>query len=242
MRLGSAFIFMLAALAAGCAPGSGGNASGNGAEAASAPTVSASLAGSACVLRWNGEVASAEAITARAVEVMQQAIAAAGGLASVTEDNMPFARIEAAPDTPYACFGTAIDALRRAGFAKAELPAPQRGVGGAGMRAAIILGAFSGTPPQVTVTLGADGRIEWNGENVDLAVLRQRARGLEQDHAPSEAPPPPPPGAAGSVPPPVEVLPPPGALALAPAAELKFVDFAAAVQAIFEGGVSPILP
>jgi hypothetical protein len=246
MRFGSGFIFMLAALAPGCAPG-GGNASGNGANAVSAPTVSAALAGGACVLRWDGELANAEAITRRGVAVIEQAIAAAGGISRITEENMPVARFEATPDTPYSCFGPALMALKASGFAMAELPAPQHGVGGAGRPAQLALGNLVGTPPGVTLALGAGGRISWNDEPMELAALRSRISGgggrMTQfgETRPREEPPPGPPGASDE-PDLVEERPPPGAFALAPEPDLTFAEFLAAVQAVFEGGEIAMIP
>lgn len=246
MRFTSALGLMLAGLAAGCAPG-GGNASGNEANAVSAPTVSAALAGGACVLRWDGELANAEAITRRGVAVLERAIAAVGGIANITEENMPVARFEATPDTPYSCFGPALMALKASGFAMAELPAPQHGVGGAGRPAQLGLVNLDETPPGVTLALGAGGRISWNDEPMELAALRSRVSGgggrVTQfgETRPREEPAPGPPGASG-VPEMVEERPPPGAFALAPEPDLSFAEFLAVVQAVFEGGEIATLP
>jgi len=49
------------------------------------------------------------------------------------------------------------------------------------------------------------------------------------------------PGASDG-PPPVEMRPPPGAFALAPTPDLSFAEFAAAAQAVFEGGEIAMLP
>ena len=246
MRFGSTLTLALAALTAGCGPVSFGNAGGNDAAAPrEAPAVSAALANGACTLRWDGEAADAEAIARRGIAVLERAIAAAGGASAMTEETIPVVRFEATPDTPYACFGPALDALKRAGFPIIELPAPH-GVGGPGRPAQLALGNLVGDPPQVTLAIGADGRLSWNEEPMDLAALRARVRSGGGrmtpfgESRPMEEPPPSP--GTSDMPPPVEERPPAGTFALAPAPDLSFAEFLAVVQAVFEGGEVPMLP
>ena len=234
MRFGPALALILAGLTLACSPRSGPDNSAKPADAAG-PIVSAEGgANGACTLRWNGEAASAEAVTTRGVALVQEAIAAAGGIASLTEEDMPTARIEADADTPYACFGQALTALRRAGFPNAELPAQ-----GGARPAKVALASFSSMPSEVTVTLGAGERFRWNDEAVDLAGLGTRARQLDRGGAPPEERPPSPSGAAA--PPPVVRLAT-GDILLAPAPDLNFASFAAAVRVLVDRGVEPVLP
>jgi hypothetical protein len=249
MRFGSTLTLTiaLAALTASCGPIGFGNASGNETAAArEGPAVSATLANGACTLRWDGAAVDADEITRRSMAVMERAIADAGGIARMTEDTIPVARFEATPDTPYACFGPALMALKAGALSIVELPAPH-GVGGAGRPAQLALGNLVGDPPQVTLALGAGGRLSWNDEPIELAALRSRVRGGGGrmtpfgESRPMEEPPPGLPGAS-AVPEPVEERPPPGTFALAPAPDLSFAEFLAVVQAVFEGGEIAMIP
>jgi hypothetical protein len=186
MRGGSILVLMLAAAGAACRPAASGNESaGTAATRPAGPAATIALAsagGADCAARWNGEAATQAAITERSDRLLEQAIRAIGGIAALTEENMPFVRVEAPTAMAYACVGTTLRALQTAGFASVVL----RPAGGAGedARADFFLDtAPSSGPARANMTIAADG-LTWNGTPTDLkgirANLRLVTRGLEE--------------------------------------------------------------
>jgi biopolymer transport protein ExbD len=69
-----------------------------------------------CEVYWDLTPVDAEELYRRAFEHLENQIAAVGGIANVTEDNLPEAHIRGDVNTPYRCIGGAIYAMQRAGY------------------------------------------------------------------------------------------------------------------------------
>ncbi|MCM8556456.1 ExbD/TolR family protein [Sphingomicrobium sediminis] len=74
--------------------------------------------GGTCEVYWDVTPVTSEELLERAVERLEEAIDAAGGVQNITEDNLPEAHIRGDIDTPYKCIGGAIFTMQRAGFAR----------------------------------------------------------------------------------------------------------------------------
>lgn len=207
----------------------GGNDGGNeGAVAgvppeagAPAPAATLSLVATGeggCAARWDGRAVSREAILLRGVALIDRAANAAGGVQHLTEETLPYIRVEAPARLSFACAGPVLANLQRAGLLKLALH-----VAGSGEEPRIVhfpLMDIDPPPPSVTVAIGADGRLAWNREAVDLGGLSERARAMSFG---------------------ADVPAPPGELAIVPAVGARFGTVVAAVRAIREGGVAPNL-
>ena len=71
-----------------------------------------------CGIYWDLTRVNSEELLDRAVERLEDAIALAGGVENITEENMPEAHIRGDIDTPYRCIGGAVFTMQRAGFAR----------------------------------------------------------------------------------------------------------------------------
>ena len=74
--------------------------------------------GNSCEVYWDVTPVTSEELLDLAVERLEEAIEAAGGVENVTEDNLPEAHIRGDIDTPYKCIGGAIFTMQLAGFAR----------------------------------------------------------------------------------------------------------------------------
>lgn len=149
-----------------------GQSAGKEAGDAATVTVIEAPAGG-CVTEWDGRTVSEEELTNRGIAVLEAGIERIGGIHRITETNLPYVRVEAAPETAWSCVRPALDTLARTGFMRVELrPLGERGPWQ--------IAAFptEGSPPNPfggRAEIAADGAVSWNGEAVDAALLRQRA-------------------------------------------------------------------
>lgn len=193
------FIFLLVAAAgqAGCSPGGGGaQREGNAEEqsareesgAAATITVAEAPAGG-CAMEWDGRAVSEQELTDRGVAVIEAGIERVGGIEHITETNLPYPRVEAAPDTGWSCVRPALAAFASTGFMRVELH--PRGERRSPAIAFLPIPVGAPNPNPSRVEIGADGAISWNGETVDANLLRQRAdaavAGMPEDLAVSAA-------------------------------------------------------
>jgi len=85
----------------------------------------------ACEVYWNLTRMNSGELLQRAADELTARVAAVGGAANITEDNMPEAHIRADIDTPYRCVGGAIFTMQRAGYARIGFisqPEPRGGI------------------------------------------------------------------------------------------------------------------
>jgi biopolymer transport protein ExbD len=85
--------------------------------------------GGTCEVYWNLTKVNSDELLERAVKKLEDLIRDVGGVANVTEENMPEAHIRGDANTPYKCIGGAVITMQRAGFARvgfiSEPPAGQ---------------------------------------------------------------------------------------------------------------------
>ena len=74
--------------------------------------------GGSCEVYWNVTRVNSAQLLDRAVKALKDQIAKVGGVANLTEDNMPEAHIRGDINTPYKCIGGAVFTMQRAGFAR----------------------------------------------------------------------------------------------------------------------------
>ena len=74
--------------------------------------------GGTCEVYWNLTKVNSEELLQRATDELTQRIAAVGGAANITEENMPEAHIRSDIDTPYRCVGGAVFTMQRAGYSR----------------------------------------------------------------------------------------------------------------------------
>ena len=74
--------------------------------------------GGTCEVYWNLTKVNSDELLERAVQKLEKLIEDVGGVANVTEENMPEAHIRGDVNTPYKCIGGAIITMQRAGFAR----------------------------------------------------------------------------------------------------------------------------
>jgi biopolymer transport protein ExbD len=87
--------------------------------------------GGGCEVYWNLTPINQEDLLNRAVSQLEQQIEAVGGVANITEQNMPEAHIRGDVDTQYKCIGAAIITMQQAGFQRVGFisePPPLSGV------------------------------------------------------------------------------------------------------------------
>ena len=85
--------------------------------------------GGTCEVYWGVQKVTQEDLLNRAVDKLKKLIRDVGGVANVTEENMPEAHIRGDVNTPYRCIGGAIYTMQLAGFARVGFIS-QPGVGG----------------------------------------------------------------------------------------------------------------
>ena len=71
-----------------------------------------------CEIYWNVTRVNSTQLLDRAVKSLKDQIAKVGGVANLTEDNMPEAHIRGDINTPYKCIGGTVFTMQRAGFAR----------------------------------------------------------------------------------------------------------------------------
>ena len=74
--------------------------------------------GGSCEVYWNVTRVNSAQLLDRAVKALKDQIAKVGGVANLTEDNMPEAHIRGDINTPYKCIGGTVSVMQRAGFAR----------------------------------------------------------------------------------------------------------------------------
>lgn len=184
MRTSFLAVAALALASSACKPMAPGNRSSreaSGPEPAATITL-ASRGGSDCAARWNGEAVTQEAIMQRGVAALEAGIRAVGGAANISEETIPFVRIEAPADMAYACLGTTLASLQRAGFAWIVL----RPVGGgADARADFFIGDMPPppVPPPPNVVIGR-GSLSYQGAPSSLSAIAADIRRLSEGEAP----------------------------------------------------------
>ena len=160
-------------LVASCSPPRQENTAGSTAGPA-AVVMAISGAGEDCSIRWNGETIPRELVVDNSVKLIMRTIEELGGVDRVTEENMPYLRLEAAGDTRYSCTGPILREMERAGFAHVVL---KRSAGpGADQRANFPLLTDVPGGESAILRLEKGGRMSWDGEAIDRTVLRERAR------------------------------------------------------------------
>jgi hypothetical protein len=171
-------------LASGCSPSDvtnelGGKPPGNQAAAVNdgpAATISLASGGTGdCTTRWDGEPLTRQALGQRAFALMDARVQAAGGPASVTEDNLPYLRVEAAPDLPWPCAGETLRTLRESAFGLALLrPAGAREAPDQRLYLPVI--AEEPLDPSRRIAVGPGGAVTQTGTAIDRPGLREFAR------------------------------------------------------------------
>ena len=87
--------------------------------------------GGTCEVYWGVQKVTQEDLLNRAVDKLKKLIRDVGGVANVTEENMPEAHIRSDIDTPYRCVGGAIFTMQRAGYSRIGFisqPEPHGGI------------------------------------------------------------------------------------------------------------------
>lgn len=143
------------------------------AQAEPAAVITATSTGrSACSLRWNGDAVTNDAILQRSVELLEKFVLEVG-LDNVTEDNLPYLRLEAGARVPYSCIGPALRTIQRAGFPYAMLREAD-GEAGDGRAYFFVDGAMpEGDPPLAIIRVGPGDRLMWDKNRIDLIELAQ---------------------------------------------------------------------
>jgi biopolymer transport protein ExbD len=81
-------------------------------------SVNADPATGQCQVYWLMQPVTSQELTDRAVKHLEDQIAAVGGTANLTEENMPEVHIRSDINTPYRCVGGAVFTMQRSGFAR----------------------------------------------------------------------------------------------------------------------------
>ena len=162
-------------LAASCSPAGAENeaAAGAAGRRPAATVTVLSDAGLDCTVRWDGEAVSLDALLDKSVKLMARAMDEVG-IDKVTEETLPYLRLEAAGDVPYGCTGPALRQMQRAGLGHVVL----RPAGGSAgdQRADFPLDPDGPSPSRAIFRLAKGGRTSWDGAAVDRAGLAERAR------------------------------------------------------------------
>ena len=74
--------------------------------------------GGSCEIYWNVTRVNSQQLLDRAVKALKDQIAKVGGVANLTEENMPEAHVRGDINTPYKCIGATVFTMQRAGFAR----------------------------------------------------------------------------------------------------------------------------
>lgn len=178
--------------------------------------VAAAESGHDCSLFWNGEAITAEELGERSRETMQTAVVVAGGIDRMTADQIPYLKLEVAPDLRFDCVAPVLETIRGDGYSRVGLKPDLTGPTPHFVHFPLTqAGAAS---PTVTVAVSPGGTITWNGEQVDLAALGARAQPLATAGS-----------SAGNR----------GALVIIPAREASFAAIYEAIRVIRENGMEP---
>lgn len=168
--------FLLAA-AISCSPDDAGDTLsrvGGGRQPVAVVTVT-SDGGRNCSIRWEGQAVSEEELLKKSVAQIERRIEEVGGIEGMTEQTMPYVRVEAAGATPYSCVGPAMFTLQRAGFT--NLVVKPAGTAAPDHNMEFLAGSSSvRNPPSTVLRIQAGDRMTWNGEPVELARLSERIK------------------------------------------------------------------
>lgn len=191
-----AALVLLAACAA-CAPSDAGNGTPNEAVAGTVgpsprrgpgdPAATIAIVpgqGTDCTAQWDGEAVTPERLRERGMAVLQEGIERIGGVRRLTEENIPFVRLEAPAEAPWSCVAPTLESIRRTGFAHVAL-AP---AGGAApdqrVHFLIEIPQSAESRPSVVVEMAREGGLTWNGAAIDLDGFGARVRARGGDVAP----------------------------------------------------------
>jgi biopolymer transport protein ExbD len=84
--------------------------------------------GGTCEVYWNLSKVSQKELLDRAVQKLEKLIKDVGGVANVTEENMPEAHIRGDVDTQYKCIGATVITMQQAGFQRVGFISQPHGV------------------------------------------------------------------------------------------------------------------
>lgn len=138
-----------------------------------------------CSARWEGEDITSEELYDRSIHILELVVDEVG-VENLTYDNMPFLRLEAAPEVAWSCLLPAIDVLQRVGFVGVALRPDTDPTA----REVFLYFTLHGGPPttlSVILELGQAGSMTWNGERIELVGLRERTSLLRNQQAPTGA-------------------------------------------------------
>ena len=168
--------------------------------------------GTGCATYWNGEAISPDQLAQRSRATMDDAVAAAGGLDEMTAGQIPYLKLEVAPDLHFACAEPVLAEIRGVGYSRVGIKPDLTGPSAHFVH--FPLTQEGAAPPSVTVAVGPNGAVSWNGEKTDLAALGARARPLAK---------------AGS----------PGELVIVAASQAEFSAVYETIKAVRENGIEP---
>lgn len=195
MRTGALTLLLLVTACGQSGPGNnqaGGPAGGTGPESRTAPAANTITIAANCTASWDGQPASVEQIAERSMVLLQQAVEAAGGPASVNVSNLPVATVEAPADLGMACADTILFALQRSGMLNVRLKPTGSG---APVLMDFPLNTDLPPPPIPTVLgIGAGGRLTWNSDPLDATGLAAQLGRMGSTEAPEAGEEPPPGG------------------------------------------------
>ncbi len=176
MRFAPLLVFAL--LSACSPPGSKNDPQPDGsAPQANGPAATISVASGPegnCTAKWDGVELSQAAIRERATQLLMARIEAIGGPAAITQDNLPFLRVEAAPAMRWPCAGQILASLQHAGYAEALLR-PTGARDGPDQRLHLPVGSVAANSIHL-FPVGPGGAIKQDGQLHDRPALRDFAR------------------------------------------------------------------
>lgn len=228
MRWRSILALALVAICSACKPMVIGNRTdGEGTSREPIATIAlASSGGNDCSARWNGEAVTQEAISQRGIAALEEAIRTVGGVANITQENLPFVRIEAPPAMAYPCLGATLGTLQRSGFAWVALrPAG----GGPDSRVDFLVAGMPEPPvdPGPNVVIG-QGSLVYRGQASSLAAIRADLAALSRGEEP------PPEARATDVPPPITSAP--NGFLVEVGQDVPYIELYALARAVAEAG------
>ena len=225
MRTGALALLMLVASCGGGGGDelAGANGSINGApgdQRAVVATVTLAASGpGGCSARWDDQPVTPQQVLERSAAAVEQAIERVGGVANLTKETMPAVAMVAPAGLAFACADTYLAPIRRAGVPTLLLSL--EGTQDAAL-ADFALSDIGAPPASVVLTVGAGGRMSWNGEAIGADAMPDRLR--QQ---------------SGGAPEGMEA--PPGELELRPAREASFGQVHAVLRVIRSGRFQPAL-
>ena len=142
------------------------------------PTASLKVAstGEGCSTEWQLEPVTVERLRQRVRETMDTAVGAASGIDNMTAAQIPYLNLEIGSAVPISCVIPAFVAMQETGYSRVglRLDEPSR----YWHFAYFPLTQVGAAAPSVRLEIGSDGRMTWNGQSVDAAVLGQRVQTL----------------------------------------------------------------